>query len=698
MIEPVRSAGEPFVIAVAGNPNCGKTTIFNRLTGQRYKVANYPGVTVEKKEAQVTLPDLGAVLMFDLPGTYTLSGSSYDEIIATKAVFGMLDSASQPDLIVVTVDASNLERNLYLVSQLIDCEIPLLIALNMCDLAEEKGIKIHKELLSRALDTPVVGLVARRGVGIEDLRSAMTSAGKAAKKSSKILGWCNLPAEMVAKISGLGQKYLQSEKVRSNCSPLMFGLNLLSESLSSRDPQITAAVAELGAELRAGGIDPVTFEATSRYAWIHELVKQSASENPPEGRWSYYERIDSFITHPVYGSLVLLLTMALIFQAIFLWATIPMDFIDGSMVALGRWVAEHMAEGTLRSLIVDGIIAGVGSVLVFIPQIAILFFFLGLLEDSGYLSRAAFLLDKIMRKVGLQGRSFIPLLSSFACAIPGIMSTRTIPSRSDKLTTIMVAPFMSCSARLPVYAVLIAAFIPRVFFAGFLSLQGLVLLALYLLGVAGAAAAAWVIKKTILRHEPAVFVMEMPPFRRPSLRIVLREVYDRVMSFVKNAGTMIFACAVVLWFLASYPKPAPEFTGNPVEVSFAGHIGKAIEPAIKPLGFNWEIGVGLLASFAAREVFISTLSTVYNISADDENNDSLIDLLEKKRDRGDFILPTALSLMVFFVYACQCMSTLAVCRRETGSWLWTTGMFAYMTVMAWISSFAVYRLALHYLG
>jgi ferrous iron transport protein B len=383
--------------------------------------------------------------------------------------------------------------------------------------------------------------------------------------------------------------------------------------------------------------------------------------------------------------------MATVFQSIFLGAEGPMTWIEDSFTWLGSALGELLPEGPVRSLVVNGVVSGVGSVVVFVPQIAILFLFLGILEDSGYLARAAFIMDRVMRPVGLQGRSFIPLLSSFACAIPGILSARTIPAWSDRMATILVAPLMSCSARLPVYTVLIAAFIPAKPLIFGLSLQGLVLFAMYLLGVLGAAVVAWLLKLSVLRGKPALFVMEMPAFRVPSTKIVLRDVVDRVLGFLKNATTVILACSVVLWFLASYPRQ--DGHDATVKASYAGQIGTFIEPVIKPLGFNWEIGVGILASFAAREVFISSLATVYNLQESADSATSLIAVLKNRAERGEFSLATALSLMVFYVFACQCISTLAVTKRETGGWRWPAFMFLYMTALAYGASFLTYQLA-----
>ena len=670
-------------ILLAGNPNCGKTSIFNALTGLKYKVANYPGVTVERKEGRVELENNGTVSLIDLPGIYSLLGSSIDEAIAAKALFEQIENETSADLIVSVVDASNLERNLYLTSQLLDLGIPIILALNMIDLAEKDGLSIKYEVLSRMLDLPVVAISANKKKGLNELCLEIDKALSTKKISSKSYAWLDKNSDYAKSAQTLGALELASEKAAQG---ILIGSGLLSESYVPKKIE-NAEIIELERQkLLSNKIDCFSFEATERYKWINNLVRNTCSVEIEATR-KFYEKIDAFITHKIWGTLTFIFVMGFIFQSIFLWASYPMDFIESIFQKLSTFTASYLPTGQLRSLICDGIIAGVGSVVIFVPQIAILFFFLGILEDSGYLSRAAFLMDKLMRKVGLQGRSFIPLLSSFACAIPGIMSTRTIPSFSDRITTILVAPLMSCSARLPVYTLLISAFVPETFYFGFLSLQGLVLFGMYALGIFGAMIVAWLLKFSLLRGEPALFVMEMPRFHAPNLKIVLREVCDRILIFIKSAGTIILACSIVLWFLASYPK-------GDIKDTYAGKIGHAIEPIIEPLGFNWEIGVGILASFAAREVFITSLSTVYNLEDGDDTSTTLSQALKERQQKGTFNLPIALSLMVFYVFACQCMSTLAVCRRETGSWWWTAFMFFYMTGLAYIASYFTYNIAL----
>ncbi|MBX7137000.1 MAG: ferrous iron transport protein B [Oligoflexia bacterium] len=682
------SASLPVVI-LAGNPNSGKTTVFNALTGLHYKVANYPGVTVERKESELTLGEQ-RVKLVDLPGIYHFGGHSLDEQIATAALLGTVKGASHPNLVVCVLDASNLERNLYLASQLIDAQIPLILALNMIDLAERHGVSVKVELLSRKLGIAVIPLCAAQGKGMRELGDAILKALAEKPVAPRTGAWIPESCCYHKVAMQQGSAYRLKHNYQGPVSDLLLGSSILSASLTDHRGQLRAADEACVKELAQDGIDPLSFEATERYRWINKLIKETTSKQDTAAK-RRSDRLDAIITHKFWGTLVFAVIMFTIFQAIFLWSSYPTDLIDRMVQLIGNWVGGLMSDGILKSLLVDGVIAGVGSVLVFIPQIAVLFFFLGILEDSGYLSRAAFLMDRIMRKFGLQGRAFIPLLSSFACAIPGIMSTRTIPSFSDRLATILIAPLMSCSARLPVYTLLIAAFIPSQMLWGIVSLQGVVLLSMYVLGVAAAAVISWILKKTLLRGEPTIFVMEMPVFRRPALIAVMRDVWDRIVLFIRSAGTVILAISLLLWFLATFPR-------GDVEHTFAGRIGQILEPVIQPLGYNWEIGVGLLASFAAREVFVSSLSTVYNVQDNDSGYHSLLEVLQNKHAAGSFTLATALSLMVFYVFACQCMSTLAVCRRETGSWKWPLVMFTYMTTLAYICAFITYRLALNFWG
>ena len=606
----------PLRVCLLGNPNAGKTALFNALTGLRQKVANYPGVTVERREGWLEAEGR-EVHLLDLPGIYSLEAPSPEGQIAVREASGT--AGTPPDLLVAVLDATNLERHLYLVAQLRELGRPLMVALNMMDLARARGIVLDVPALARALGVPVLPLSAATGEGIEDLRKALASPPPA-------------PAP-----------------------------------LEKRD-------------------------ILARYAWVREVCAQ-AVDRSGEKPDRLTDRLDRVLTHRVAGLVVFLVLMLLVFMAIFTWAKAPMDAILAA-VAWSQGLARHGFEaaglggGALEGLAVDGVLQGVGAVLVFLPQILLLFLFIGLLEDSGYMARAAFLMDRIMRAVGLHGRSFIPLMSSFACAIPGIMATRTIEDRRDRLATILVAPWMSCSARLPVYTLMIGALIPATLLWGVVPLQALTVFSMYVLGVAAAFAAAWLFKKTVLKGPPPPFLMEMPPYRLPRIRDVLLNMWDRSRLFLKKAGTVILAVSIVLWCLAAYPK-------GPMERTFAGRMGHAIEPAIRPLGFDWRIGVGLITSFAAREVLVGTLATLYGM---EEGEDLDKSQALQEHIRHDYTPVMAVSLMVFFVLACQCMSTVAVVRRETNSWSWPLFMVAYMTVLAWAASLVTYQVGMRIAG
>lgn len=637
------------LVTLIGNPNSGKTTLFNVLTNSNYKVSNYPGVTVEQKEGLLVIQDGIQVRLLDLPGTYSLSGLTADEAIVTQVLKGELPSCGSPNLIVAVVDGASLERNLYVISELMDTEIPIVIALTMMDVVEERGDKIYVDLLARLLGVRVIPITARKGTGISDLKEAIALELSSPQSTHKSFAWVPENAQNKASL-------------RTSAHPLQD---------APLDDEIVTSV------------------ATMRYAWARSINTKVVSRG---NKKTTPNRLDSILTSSLWGIPILIILFTLIFQAIFLWAQAPMALIGNAIDYVAFMLKSTLPEGMATNLLTEGIIPGVGNVLVFIPQIAILSLCIGFLEDSGYLSRATFLLDNLMRKVGLQGRAFIPLLSSFACAIPGILATRTIPTRIDRLITIMIAPLMSCSARLPIYILLIGVVIPPVTLWGILSLQGLVLLSLYVLGIASACGVAYVFKKTLKKRESCFFVMEMPPLRLPMLQVVLRNVYDSVSSFIKSATTIILACSVIIWFLASYPQPNGTHENNFARHTYAGKIGRALEPAIRPLGFNWEIGFSIISSFPAREVFITGLSTVLNIQ-DDEDHATLQTHLKTRRAQGNFSTATGLSLLIFYVFSCQCMSTLAVCRRETNSWIWTITMFFYMTSLAYVASFITYQLA-----
>jgi len=610
MNAPVQGLVRQPVVALVGNPNAGKTSLFNALTGSRQKVGNYPGVTVERKAGRLALPDGRTCDLIDLPGTYSLTPRSPDEAVTRDAIFGRIAGERPLDAIVAVIDATNLRNHLRFVLELKALDLPLVVALNMVDLAARDGIAIDAARLADLLGVPVVETVAVRKRGLEALGAALASRiGDAAPPP---------PAERASDVRTL-----------------------------QKQARTIAAVVQ-------------TATGAAR-------------------RWS--QRIDAAALHPVIGPLLLAAILFFMFQAVFSWAEAPMGWIEAGVAALQDVLAARLADGWLLSLLNDGVLAGVGAVVVFLPQILILFLFIIALEQSGYMTRAAFLMDRLMARVGLNGRAFIPLLSSFACAIPGIMATRTIDSPRDRLTTILIAPLMTCSARLPVYAVVIGAFIPARDIGPF-GLQGLVLFALYLAGIVGALVAAFALRRTVTKGAAPPFLMEMPKYQWPALRDVALGLYGRATAFLNRAGTIIMASTIVLWAMASWPQPPVGAVKPGIEYSLAGKIGTALEPIFAPIGFNKEIAIALVPGMAAREVAVSALATVYALQGVDEDNaDGLIAQL-----RASWPLPTALAFLAWFVFAPQCISTLAITRRETASWRWPIFMFTYLFVAAYIAA------------
>ena len=610
-------------LALLGNPNCGKTALFNLLTGARQKVANYAGVTVERKQGWLETPQGRRAQVLDLPGTYSLEPLSQDESVTRDVVTGRLAGEARPDLLVCVVDATHLRLNLRLVLEAQALGLPMVLVLNMADVAQARGLRIDTERLAVELGLPVV-----------------TAVGVQRDGAQALLG--QLDALMAA---GLPPPRPPGDLV------------------SATDP------GRLNLRVRT--------------------LLAAVLEEPPR-RWTADDRIDRWALHPVWGYALLAGLLLLMFQAVFAWAAWPMDLIETGMGWLGELVGAHMAAGPLRSLLVDGVIAGVGGVLVFLPQILVLFLFIFLLEDSGYLPRAAFLMDRLMGSVGLSGRSFIPLLSSFACAVPGIMATRTISHWRDRWLTMLVAPLMTCSARLPVYALLIGAFVPQRSVAGVFNLQGLVLFGLYALGIASAMVVAFVVSRRGAGGRSTPLLMELPAYRWPSARNIARGLWERAKIFIKRVGGIILALMVLLWFLSSYPAPPEGFTGAPVEASFAGRLGLFLAPLFAPLGFDWRIVVALIPAMAAREVVVAALGTVYALSATgDQVADALGGLIGSQ-----WSLATALSLLVWFVYAPQCVATLAAIRREAGGWRHSAIVTGYLFALAWAASWLTYRLVL----
>jgi ferrous iron transport protein B len=619
-------AARPLRIALVGNPNSGKTALFNALTGGRAKVANYAGVTVERKEGVAHAPSGAAIKVLDLPGTYSLRARSPDEAVTRDAVLGRLAGEVPPDVIVCVADATNLRLVLRLVLELKAVGRPLVLALNMYDIAQRQGLRIDLDGLSRELGAPIVTTVATRKRGIEELLAQVEATGLAAARSS----------------------------------------HDAADDNRWREPDAT--------EIR---------EAHRRAQQI-----MRAHVRPPEHPDTLTGKVDSFLLHPAAGLAILFALLFVMFQAVFSWAKPVMDLIQAGFDLLGGEVTHLMPDGLLRSLLVDGIIAGVGSVLVFLPQIMILFFFIILLEDSGYMARAAFLMDRIMGGAGLHGRAFIPLLSSFACAIPGVMSTRVIDNRRDRLTTILVAPLMTCSARIPVYTLIIGAVIPQRTVLGFASLQGLVMFGLYAAGILSALGVSFVIRKVFWRGLSEPFMMELPTYKAPDPANVARNVLLRGKIFISRAGRIILPLMVVVWFIAIFPGPPAGAAGPAIDYSLAGMIGRAIQPVFAPIGFSWQMTIALIPGLAAREVAVAALGTVYAVGGGEANPAALAERLSHQ-----WSLASGLAFLAWYVFAPQCMATLGVVKRETNSWTWPAVMFAYMVTLAYVAALIVYQSA-----
>lgn len=616
------------LVALVGNPNCGKTALFNLLTGSHQKVANYAGVTVERKEGRFVGRAGGKALrILDLPGTYSLHPRSPDERVTCDVLHGRATGEKRPDLVVCVVDATNLRRNLRLVLAVKRLGLPCMVALNMVDMAARRGLRVDADALSAALGVPVLATVAVKGGGAEALSAALAAPHT----------W----------------------------------------------PRTARPDAPAGSQAPEA-------DARGDHLAVHDILQRLGLAQAVPHLAS--DRIDRFVLHPVLGPLLLVVILFLVFQAVFAWAEMPMEWIKAGTAWLGEAARGTLPTGWVQSLVADGVIAGAGGVLVFLPQILILFFFILILEESGYLPRAAFLLDRLMGSVGLSGRSFIPLLSSFACAIPGIMAARTITNPRDRLVTIMIAPLMTCSARLPVYALLIGAFIPqRELAGGWVELQGLVLFGLYVAGVAGAMAVAWVLKRFTTHGQARTLMMELPTYHWPAWRNVAIGLWQRVSIFVRRVGSIILLLTVLLWFLASFPALPPRAAGTAIEHSFAGMLGRGLGVLFEPIGFNWQISIALVPGMAAREVAVSSLATVYALSSTGENDtaQALIPLLAH-----GWSLATALSLLAWYVFAPQCLSTLAAIKRETGGWRMSLLAAAYLFALAYGAAFLTYHTAL----
>ena len=738
----------PLTVALIGNPNTGKSTLFTALAGVRQRVGNYPGVTVEKKLGTMHLGDMTCQLV-DLPGTYSLAPRSPDEMVAVDVLLNRREDTSSVDAVLSIVDSSNLERNLYLVSQVLELGLPTVVALNMGDIARSKGLSIDVDRLRSQLGVPVIEVQANRRVGMAELKQALAEA---AASKTPIARESPFPADFQQETAALQSAFCGAEGAGNGNPPLPRYLaerllldtsgylqnTLARQTHDTRTGEILHAARQ---RLAAAGCTVPAVEAQVRYAWVARVL-DGVVTRPATRVETAGDRIDRFLTHKVWGTVVFALMMLLVFSSVFIFADPLMGYVDEAIGAVGAVAAEALPPGPLESLVVDGVIGGVGSVLVFLPQILFLFFFLAILEDCGYMARAAYLMDKLMVRVGLSGKSFIPLLSSFACAIPGVMATRVIENRRDRLTTILVAPLMSCSARLPVYAILIGAFIPATTLLGFVPLQGLTLFAMYLVGIVTAALVALVLKRTLLRGPTPPFVMELPSYKWPSPKVVLYRMADRGWSFVRRAGTLILAVSVLVWAASYYPHNAAEVSQTlaprrdaleaqlarlpddasnrePLEEqltavdndiaaayqrdSILGRLGRAIEPAVRPLGWDWRIGCAAIASFPAREVVMGALGVIYNLGGDlDVGEQADQDRLGGRMraavwdDTGEpvYNIPVALSIMVFFALCAQCAATLVIIRRETNSWRWPAFTFVYMTVLAYLGAMATYQIGM----
>ncbi len=698
-------------IALIGNPNSGKSSLFNAMTGLSQKVGNFPGVTVDKKSGNITISDEMSATVLDLPGTYSLYPRRSDEWVTYKI---LLDPGAeeQTDLLVLTVDASNLKRNLLFATQVIDLKKPVVIALTMMDIAARKGIRVDVEGLERSLGVPVVPVNPRRDKGIPELKKAIE---RTARQLYKPPSWNFADTRELAEQAVADVK--QTFKDISDYTAVHYLINHESFGL---DAATQDKIEQIEKTHQFNHTKAQASEITQRYARIRTILQQNVTEADPKEKQAASDRLDRILLHRVWGYVILAVVLMLLFQSIFWLASYPMDAIEWIFGEFSTWLSAVLPEHWVSDLLVNGVVAGIGGVVIFIPQIMILFGLITILEDSGYMARISFLTDKLMRKVGLNGKSVMPMISSFACAVPAIMSTRNIENKKERLLTIMVSPLMSCSARLPVYIILISLVIPEVYCGGFLSLQGLVMAGLYLLGLVGALVVAWVMKWFIKVKEKSFFILELPVYRSPRWKNVLVTMVEKAKIFVFQAGKIILVLSILIWAFSSYgpaartqaveekyetlqtqrPEDAEaledEKNAALLENSYIGILGKAIEPAIKPLGYDWKIGIALITSFAAREVFVATMATIYSVGGDVDENDATLREKMHAATWPDgskiYTLATGISLLIFYVFAMQCISTVAIVKRETRSWKWPLIQVAYMTGLAYFLSLLAFNL------
>ena len=696
-------------IALVGNPNTGKSSLFNSLTGLNQKVGNFPGVTMDKKVGSSRLPDGRVVSIIDLPGCYSLYPKTQDEAVVFQ-VLSDKKNESHPDLIVFIADVTNLKRNLLLYSQVADLGIPIILALNMNDLAVKEQMVVDSDKLSERLGVQVVKISARHGENISGLKEAIVQAPTFAVHTSAY----SIPEVSRKLVDTISQDYDHQSEYAS----LLMAHQYPSAKHLSKDK--SAALGQLVADEKFDSQNQQIEETLWRYSYIDDIIRECVKVIPKVDEPSITDRIDDILTHKVWGFAIFFLVLLFIFQAIFSWAEYPMALIEGFFGWLDEIGHTYLPAGALTDLLLNGILAGLGGVLVFIPQIAILFAFIAILEDTGYMARITFLMDKMMRKVGLSGKSVVPMIGGLACAVPSIMAARNIESWKDRIITIMVTPLISCAARLPVYILLISLVVPDDKVFGFFDLRGITLLGLYILGTLGAVVVAWVMKKIIKGRERSYFIMELPVYRSPRWKNIFRIMYEKVKTFIFEVGKIIIAVSIVLWVSASYGPSdrmdrieekytSEAFTSQyesdqlermraseELENSYVGILGKAIEPAIRPLGFDWKIGIALITSVAAREVFVGTMATIYSVEAVDDDDSNIREVMAASVNPATgekvYTTATAFSLMVFYAFAMQCISTIAVVKRETNGWKWPAIQFGYMTVMAYLASLLVYQL------
>lgn len=701
---------EQINVALIGNPNTGKSSIFNLLTGLNQKVGNFPGVTVDKKTGFASLSAEDRALIIDLPGTYSLYPRSKDETIAIE-ILSKPDNKYYPDILVVVADASNLKRNLLLFTQVADLRIPVVLALNMMDTAARAGVSIDTTLLSEKLGIPVVPMNAREGQGAEELKKAILQQASLRKTTEPGIDIHSIAPGIIDEIrSHFG---LENDYVAFQLAHHYGELNYLSAEDKAFIAGMVTKYGFHSQKIQAG-------ETIARYNYINDLLFDCVKKDYAPSAESYSNRIDRVLTHKIFGFAIFFLILFLVFQSIFAWSSYPMELIEQGFGWLEDQLTALLPAGVLTDLLIGGILPGLNGVLIFVPQIAILFLFIAILDDTGYMARVTFMMDRAMRKVGLNGKSVVPLISGIACAVPAIMSARNIENWKDRMITIMVTPFMSCSARLPVYTLLISLVVPEHYVWGVFSLQGLMLMGMYLLGFFAAILSSLVMKYIIRTRERSYFIMELPVYRMPRWNNIGITIFNKSKTFVTEAGKVILAVSIILWVLASYgpsgrfdaidakymqleaeQKISPAETernigAEKLEASYAGILGKAIEPAIRPLGFDWKIGIAIITSFAAREVFVGTMATIYSVQGDDEHLETIRDKMReaKNPDTGEpvFTFPVAMSLMIFFAFAMQCMSTFAVVYRETNGFKWPVIQLVFMTGLAYLSSLLVFQL------